>query len=147
MVSGVSPLNAKEFEMSVYWGKLEMDATSQDNSDDTIVLIYALNSKAMPSAGVASNLKTGLCCVPLARVKALHEDLMSTLELAENDLQPTPQASTPTGTLHAQLIVYSSLLLSSLQSLLLFLRLLLLFLLFFVYYVLTYRQQKQAKLI
>ena len=57
--------------------------------------MFGLNNKAfnMASNSGTGNLKIGLGYLPIASVQALHEGLMSTLELAESELQPAPQAN------------------------------------------------------
>jgi hypothetical protein len=97
----MSPSSARELELSVYWGQLPKDTQSpqdiqESDEGQTRVFIYGFNTKSfnMASHTGTSNLKTGLRHLPVASVQALHEGLMSTLELAENEFQPVPQTST-----------------------------------------------------
>lgn len=100
VVQGMSPSSARDLEVSVYWGQLPMDTQPPEDFKDSNesqgwVFMYGLNTKAfnmMSNSGTA-NLKVGLRYLPIADVQALHEGLMSTLELAESELQPAPQTN------------------------------------------------------
>ena len=102
-------MNATEFEMCVQWYRPELQSVpsassnenGQQNQQTTTLFLYAFNNKAVNLASVPGSaaVKAGRCNVSLARFQALHEELMTTREMAESDLKPTSsQSSVGAGT-------------------------------------------------
>ena len=87
--------------MCVQWFQPDLECVSLDDPEDTqtqqpaLFILYAFNNKALnlASSPVSSQVKAGLCHVIESRAQTLHEKLMTTLEVAENDLAPAPHTS------------------------------------------------------
>ena len=97
----VAAAKASDLEICVQWCIPELDppelqqGAERDVAQDAMYFVYALNKTAVSSLTSSSSpVVIGKCVVPLAPAQSLHEKLMSTLEIAEADLQP---ASQPTG--------------------------------------------------
>ena len=97
-----------DYEICIQWFQPEhaqdsvkpVDPESASSLQNVLFLLYALNNKALNLAAnpVSSQVKAGLCRVEGARVHALYEKLMATLETAENDLIPVQTTQTVVGT-------------------------------------------------
>ncbi|XP_032221437.2 cilia- and flagella-associated protein 54 isoform X1 [Nematostella vectensis] len=111
------PSQAGDLEVCVQWYKPELNTPlvleTAGTSEQSFVCLYALNQKAFSQDSGAGTgfIRAGLRHVSEARLQALHDLLIKTLEMAENELQPTatsgrtskidlpvPEAKPPGGT-------------------------------------------------
>ena len=98
-------MKASDFEICVQWYQPELECLSVKDSNDShlqrkaLCLLFALNNKAVnlvlnPASAVV---KTGFCHVMQTQTQALHDKLMTTLEMAESDLEPAHTSRTAVG--------------------------------------------------
>lgn len=98
---------ASEFEICVQWYIPQLDPPDvicqpsspelskipdADSSHCIAHLVYAMNRAAVTSSS-GSPVEIGKCLVKFDQVQSLHKKLMSTLALAENDLQQSTTTS------------------------------------------------------